>query len=513
VTRNAGASGAGKERPERDARFLAWDVPGDAQIVALVHEADDAERSATVVDAIATSVARRREHTLLMSAEPGPSPLDELLGGAESEGLPAALGGRARLTDVAVQRADRPFVYLPAGQDLAAIKALLDDDVLASFVGRVRERGGTLFLVVSERAMRSQGLRELLDGYVVLGDAQVPADAQALAAFGRVRFDDPDDVAEEAGGHDGAFDSKEERSAAEPTEPEPLAEPASAPAAEASFALASEPASVAPVEPMEPASDSDDAPTFSLDSASKAETPTPKPDSRRALAGVGGGVVLVLLAGWWWFGRSPDRPTDGEPTNVALAEAAIEPPSPSLDVADAARVFAEAPVLPFSVLMASYAAKADAEEDLTRLRTRGPDRAGVFFISPTPVRGVLYHRLFAGAAANREEAVALMDRLVAAGQKDEVSAWDVRPAGAAFDLGVFVDRAAAEERVARLEATGIPSYVLTAPLDDRVVYRVYGGAYENERAALPMAELLGAIGEPASLIARQGGFASPSSTP
>ena len=34
-----------RERDQRDARFFAWDVPGDAHIVALVHDADEADGS------------------------------------------------------------------------------------------------------------------------------------------------------------------------------------------------------------------------------------------------------------------------------------------------------------------------------------------------------------------------------------------------------------------------------------------------------------------------------------
>lgn len=521
MTTNGDTQERGKERDERDARFFAWDVPGDANIVALVHESEDAERSATVVDAIATSIARRREHTLLLSTEPGPSPLDELLGGGDSEGLPAALTGQARLTDVAVQRVDRPFVYLPAGRDSAAMRALLEADVLVSFVERVRERGGTLFMVVSEGALLSQGLRDLLDGYVALGDAKVPRDAEGLLAFGRVRFDDPDEIVTDAEQHGDTEpgevprwdDPRLERTLAELTIDEALTraevvdpdvEEAATPEsnAAASFAFEPEPAASQTEE-------GDEVGEIALVGAAGNRGFTAN------LTAIGAGVVAVLLAGWWWFASSSGAPTvGGELTNVALAEAAVEDPTPPLDPAEAARVFASAPELPFSVLIASYAAKVDADADLARLRAaRGLDDAGVFFIAPTPVRGVLYHRLFAGALSAEAEAVRLMERLVAGGQKDQASAWDVRPARSAFDLGVFLDRAAAEARVSGLEAKGVPSYVLAAPMDDHDVYQVYAGAYENERASLPMAEILGAAGEPASLIVRQGGATPPPSTP
>ena len=103
-----------------------------------------------------------------------------------------------------------------------------------------------------------------------------------------------------------------------------------------------------------------------------------------------------------------------------------------------------------------------------------------------------------------------MDRLVASGEKDEASLWHLRPVRLAFDLGVFVDRADAEARIADLELRGVPSYVLTASLDGRHVYQVHAGGYEAEPASLPMAQILDDAGEPATLVARHGGATTPS---
>ncbi len=467
-----------RERDERDARFFAWDVPGDVHIVGLVHETGEAERSATVADAIATSVARRREHTLLLSLDPGPSPLDELLGGTHSEGLPAALEGRMRLTDVAVQRVDRPFVYLPAGADPGAVRALLEDDLLASFVDRVRERGGTLFIVLSEADFADPALLRLLDGYVALGEVQVPEPAAELPAYGRVRFD-----VEETGA---AAERAAEREDAGP------------PVAEATL----------------PGDRSVSSGIDRSDSAPSESSPSgpriaglgnqPGPDPSRRVSGLFGGAlgIVVILGGWWLLGRGNGEGVNefaGQTPPIAVDEDA--PDAPPFDPVAASSAFDRAPEAPYSVLIASYAARADADDRGDALRESG---AGLYFVAPTPVRGVLYHRVFAGALPDRETARAAMAALVERGRKDEAGAWHLRPVRLAFDLGVFPDRASAEERIAALAARGIPAYALMATSPGGSVWRVYVGAYENERAAAPMAAMLEDLREPARLVDRRG---------
>lgn len=506
-----------RERGERDARFFAWDVPGDAHIVALVHDVDDAERSATVADAIATSVARRREHTLLLSAVAGPSPLDELLGGARSEGLPAALRGRARLTDVAIQRGDRPFVYIPGGSDPQAIRSLFDDDLLASFVERVRERGGTLFIVLSEAALLSGGLRSLLDGYVALGDVTLPADAKGLRAFGRIRFeesvgelamvdDDPtvggasaasESAPADPGGQDRGDGAARDGGATAVSEAaEGLAGPATADGGSVEEIRADRGSDL----PAAPETAVPAAPARGWARHRKAGGVPVRPIAS-VLAAVG-----ALVAGWWLLADA--FAGDGPATEVSAPAGLVETtPSPSFDEAAAALAFDATPVLAYSVAIASYADRGDAEERLTRLAAGG---GSLFFVSPTPVRGVIYHRVLAGALAERAAAEALMRELVASGRKDVAAEWDVRPASLAFDLGVFGERAAAEERVASLHERDVPAYLVSAPVEGGAVWRVYGGAYETERASEPMAGLIAEAGEEPRLIDRRGTDAKPS---
>lgn len=545
-----------RERDERDARFFAWDVPGDAHIVALVHEADDAERSATVADAIATSVARRREHTLLLCAAAGPSPLDELLGGAGSPGLPAALEGRARLTDVAVQRVDRPFVYLPAGRDPVAMRALLGDDLLTSFIERVRERGGTLFIVLSEETLLDDGLVSLLDGYVALGDVTLPAGFEHLAQFGRVRFEDPGTARRapgerapaappislpelpDEGGAEAASEATPSAADAPPSEGDegsPVA--AEAPPFEGEPLLSRDGSggTADRVDPWSAAAPDDPgrpSPTPWLRHAE--ETPGPageppvepegtveEPPAQPATAlwsrhrkapgfpvarvAVGVAVIVAVAVVWWMIARAAEPAEGAGPAQAEAAqtmdEDATSGPPPVFDAAAASRAFESAPALGYSVLIASYADRADAEERLAELRSRSD---GFYLLAPTPVRGVVYHRVFAGALAGRDAGEALMAELVEARLKDGASEWDVRPAGLAFDLGLFADRAQADARVRALAERSIPAYALAAGDAPGAPWRVYGGAFERERASGPLAEMLTEAGEPAALVERHG---------
>jgi hypothetical protein len=112
--------------------------------------------------------------------------------------------------------------------------------------------------------------------------------------------------------------------------------------------------------------------------------------------------------------------------------------------------------------------------------------------------------VFAGALATRDEAQQLMDGLVVSGVKDEAGAWHLRPAALSFDLGVFPDEAAAGRRVRELASKSVPAYVLMAPAASGTVWRVYGGAYVDERESVPMSELLATAGEPIELVTRRG---------
>ncbi|WP_420463035.1 SPOR domain-containing protein [Candidatus Palauibacter sp.] len=497
---------------------FSWDLPGDARIVALVHESAERERSTTVVDAIATAIGRRREHTLVLGTEPGPNPLDELAGGLESEGWSAFFAGRARLTEVAVQRPECPYLYLPAGRDPEEVAELLLDDRFTTFLERVREREGTLFLVVSERTPLAPDLGSHLDGYVALGDVR-RADSAEFAYYGRVRYDAADA---------GAAAPEDEASAVVET------------AVVDETAAVDEPSGADEEAAAEP--DREAAPFGPETSPADPAAPRRRLRARSVVWLL---VVAALLLGGWWIYRNPG-PVEGlltrlrsmvaepdasapVPESVAVPEPApletaeetepeagaeradtvpdaspgTPPDSPAaFDAASGGLAFDGAAERPFSVLMGSLRDPADAESRIAELRAASP--GSLFFAAPTPVDDVLYHRVFAGALGSEAEAAALLDALVRAEASGEANPWQLRPARLAYDLGLFAERAAVEARIAELSSRGIPAYSLATPLEGRAVFRVYGGAYEDEQAALPMAGILEAAGEAATLVPRRG---------
>ena len=551
---------------------FTWDLPDDARIVALVHDSAERERSSTVVDAIATSIGRHREHTLVMSTEPGPTPLDELAGVDDSEGWPAFFADRQRLSEIAAQHPERPYVYLSAGRDAESVTGFLLDDIFLRFIERVRERGGTLLLVICERTPIASGLGRHLDGYVALGDIR-RADSDEFDYYGRVRFE-----ADDAAG-DAADDAATASAAAASYSPSAEHAPASP-----------EDGTASPTDAPDPDSAADAGHAAAEDGslASEPETPRRRRAARRRLPRrliIWVLVVVAVVAGGVWLSRNlgvirglrPGTPSDtaapptaddpapdagdtpaaGEtpPEGEATPAATIESPEqrspdgapadeigagsasaesvpgeadanggdvdaggglvgagsassrPALDPAGAALAFDAAPERPYSVLVRSLGDAADAANHAAELRSATPGL--LYFTAPTPVEGILYHRIFAGALRNETEAAAVLESLARAGAVDGVNTWQLRPVRLAYDLGVFTESSEAEARIAELAARNIPAYRLAVSVDGRAIFRVYAGAYEDERAALPLAGLLEAAGEVARLVPRRGDETSP----
>ena len=490
---------------------FTWELPEDARIVALVFERSEAERSATVVDTIATSIARRRGPTLVLNSESAPSPLDELAGAperAESRGMAEFLAGQSRLARVAVRRADCSYVYLPAGQVPEGVVGLLESPALARFVSRVKEQGGTLFIVMSERGHPSAGLLDLLDGYIAVGSVSV------------------EDLGMQCHGHVPFESSVAPTPALEP-EPEPESEPEP------------EPEAVEDAAEPEP------------DAAPADWTPPPgEARGRRPRGPLVAALVIAALAvgNWWayrngWFDNAISRvgsmiaarneaPAVAPATETTSVETPVEdgaavedadtpadppdaasptdppevaaPPSipPPPDASTVAAAFESAAERPYSVLLGSFSDPDEAAERVAEIRALHGGE--LYFMAPTTIRDVRYQRILAGAVASESEASALMDELAAVGVAEEANAWLLRPVRLAYDLGVFADRGEMEARIAELASLGIPAYSLETALDGMPVFRVYGGAYENEAAAAPMSDALDAAGESATLVVRRG---------
>ena len=207
-------------------------------------------------------------------------------------------------------------------------------------------------------------------------------------------------------------------------------------------------------------------------------------------------LVLVVLGGAAWFGYR-ELMGRSAPAPVAVPAPVEEEPAPQ----DPGALLATP--LPYSVAV-------EAHQDLEAARERArqldaAESATGFYLAPVSVRGTLYYRLLAGPITDREQGLEVMRRLVEARHKTAMDDWAVRPTTFAFHLGDFDTPGEADSRVGELTEAGIPAYVVPQRYESgQVLFRVYGGAYENEAEADVMREMLENAGETARLIPRVG---------
>ncbi len=212
-------------------------------------------------------------------------------------------------------------------------------------------------------------------------------------------------------------------------------------------------------------------------------------------------VTVAVLWATFRAGGAPDEATVFEA--VAETTAIPEPVSPPPSDEERTGGRPRGTSLPYSVAIASYSSFEDA---LARQKRLARKELPVY-VAPTPVRGVVYYRVFAGLLAERSEAEALMAQLVREGIKDTVRAWDVRPAQYAFSFGTFGNAREAGAKVEELLRQGIHAY--TVPVgggaaEAQVVYHVYAGGYETREAASPLREQIETAGLKAELVERVG---------
>ncbi len=231
-------------------------------------------------------------------------------------------------------------------------------------------------------------------------------------------------------------------------------------------------------------------------------------------------IIAGLVGGWWVLARlATDREaSDGVgayATATAEGEAAAEgaagavPSDAGAVPSDAGTVGADgavpsdavAPALGYSVLIASYTSLEEARRRAGRLAVPGL----LLFVSPTPIGGTLYYRLFAGALETRQAARELMHALVERGVKESASDWDLRPASLSFRVAVHKDTASARAAQRELALSGVPTYVLPLAAAGDITYQIYAGAYERPEAAVAMGSLLQQAGRDVELVSRRGG--------
>lgn len=470
-------------------------------------------------------VARHRPRTLFVNTVPGSTGPDGSLGVDGRPGLGDVVSGRRRVSEVALTPQGKSFIYVPAGRSQPGMSDLCRLPAFRHMVAAAG-RGGMLLLHVEEsdlplvfdEAEEGSGLE--FDGIVVLGKTMVSPDVQA-----QVRFL-----------------ARVEREAV--TQPPP-SEATALPGGTSGFSRPSgTPVFVTRARGGLPGRlDRLVEDVRQRGGAWAAGEPTDRPAGRfrRLIANVrkrglprgAGGVaiawivaVLVVwlvwqgLSGWPAFEEEPDSPgssmaerspaelvgEEGEAAGQgsaaadggaapAVIEAPVEDSPAPPDTGVAAGV-----VLPYSVLVASYVTYEDAaarRDELTEL-------GGLVFVAPTPIRGRLYYRVFAGALEDRAQAGDLMTRLVEQGGKERERDWDMRPVRLAFALQDFSSEQEAGSALERLHGSGVPAYVLSVGDTAEATYRLYSGAFESEAAAAPADTLLSAAGQAATLVTRRG---------
>ena len=474
-------------------------------------------------------VARHRPRTLFLNTVAGVAGPDGSLAVDDRPGLGDIVVGQRRVSEVAITPQGRSFIFVPAGQSRPGVGDLCKLPAFRHIVAAAG-RGGTLLLHVEESdlaglfAAAEEGSGLEFDGIVVLGDIAVPPDAQA-----RVRF----------------LARVEREAVAHP----PPSETASRPGSSGGF---SRPSGTPVIVAGARGGLSERLDRLVADVRQRAGVGGAE-DSTRSRSGLrgrfasligdvrkrglprgAGGVALVWivavlvvwlvwqgLSGWPAFEDDFASPVESPMADLSPSESggdedAEAGQSPSAADGGAAPALIEAPVedaptppdtgvaagvsLPYSVLVASYV----TYEDAAARRDEMTGLGGLVFVAPTPIRGRLYYRVFAGALEDRAQAGDLMTRLVEQGDKERERDWDMRPVRLAFALQDVSSEEEADAALERLHVAGVPAYVLAVGDTTGAIYRLYSGAFESEAAAAPADSLLSASGQAATLVTRRG---------
>jgi cell division septation protein DedD len=148
-----------------------------------------------------------------------------------------------------------------------------------------------------------------------------------------------------------------------------------------------------------------------------------------------------------------------------------------------------------------------AEDRVAMLSSAEPDL--LFYLAPIAVDGVIFYRVLAGPAADRESAARIMERLVEARHKTQMQDWDIRPTAWAYMIGEYPDRGVAEAMQLELREDGVPSYVVEVPFTEGPSrFRIYAGAYSSRAEAGIMERMLEEAGIRAEFRRRAGRPAS-----
>ncbi len=422
---------------------LDW-LPQNASLIAIVRETDCGEWAAGVAVGLADIVGRTRGRTYLANAGTDGSELDSVLNVEGGPGLASALSGATTVASIARSAPERSFAYLPAGDSCLPLSDLRRVPTFRRLLRKMRAGGGTLLLYSSQEDLKAASG----------GDA-----SESLGLDGCISLGTIPDLALDIGA---PLLARVER----------------------------------PVEAPSPrqAGIDEDVPTGRQDALSGSTRPGSLLNVLVPIIGLGllWAVWVVAHPAVETEARSQVPAVDAVPAESESVETVpvdIEPVPPAWTAPDAN----------YSVLVGSYIRLTDAEERRSLLARN----AGLFYVSPTPVRERVYYRVFAGVHEDRVDALSAMESLVADGDKKVAKLWDVRPVRLAYDLGTFDSLDGAGERVEALGTDGIPAYVLR-DLAEPPSFRVFAGAFESDEAAIAMGEMLALHGLEVELNTRSG---------
>ncbi len=455
---------------------LSW--PHAVTLVVATDTASQRGWAAATAIEIARRLAAKRK-VVLVDLLSRPSPLAAAIGVEESRGIVDVLFRGASFSAVACKLESEGFHYLPLGETPPAAQAVCEHSHWLKMAERLPDADAHVLPVVAAGDWQVTGPIAGFESCIVLNgsgaEIDLPVGARPLAEFLA-----PPSVRGGLGPEWAPEPEAEEGLAAVEAEDEiePAAPPAELP----------EPSPAPPLRPL--------------------LAPEPRrhflsgPNRRSVVpvaALVAATATVVVLS------RGVGTPeTAAELTDLGTA---AEPIAPSEPPAVAASEINERDrpgetSLPYSVAIAAYSAYDDA---VARQRKwERPDLT--VYVAPTPVRGVVYYRVFAGLLPNRDQAERLMAQLVREGIKDTIRNWDVRATRYVFDFGTYPDARDAGAAAESLRGQGVPAYVVPAAGADggRPAYHVYAGGYESAEAARPLRERIVEAGIEPRLVERVG---------
>jgi cell division septation protein DedD len=506
----------------------------------LVLVAEEPGQQQWAIDA-AIEVARRlAEHrkVVLAEARKQAPTLAGILGADEEQGIVDVLFRGVSFSSAASRPGPEKFFFLPLGESAPPFEVLYRHPRWQRIAQRLPEAGAHLLTCVSAEDWLDAGPIPGFESCIVINgsgtEIELPMGARRFAEFlapPAVR-----DAAEAYGVPDeSAAAAVEPVAEAEPVEPglgeitaDRLAEAAAAAldvgaASEVTVPMTPRPTAESAAEAA--ASDAGFGGVLINGSQSEPErsswqgmvTTMPQLGStgRRLASAAGLVAAVVVIAVVWTALRSGEAPEEANlfqavaettaiPETTTVPETTADPGTvpPSSDENEAGARPDEVS-LPYSVAIASYSAFDDALDRQRKLtRSELP-----VYVAPTPVRGVIYYRVFAGLLSERSQAEELMAELVRDGVKEAAGVWDVRQVPYAFSFGTYADDEGARARVESLIELGIHAYTVSAPGgvgEGRVAYRVYAGGYESSDAAEPLREKIEEAGLNAELVERVG---------